>query len=320
VSLLQRAELLLARLLVALLRALPPATASNLGGWVARTIGIRLPQSTIADANLRAAMPELSAADRARIIRGVWDNLGRTTAELPHIGSLQRDTPSGPGIIFEDTEIMQWLSETDGPVVFASAHIGNWEVLPAACAMFGFAFAGVYRASANPGIDALTRELRHAATGHDVPMFNKGMEGARGALAHLGKGGFLGLLVDQKMNDGIEVKFFGMPAMTAPALAALALRFRCPVVCGHVERIGPARFRVVAEPPLVLANTGDRRADIAAVTQQVNDVLERWIRAKPESWLWLHRRWPKDVVKTSERKKPGGAKPLPPDPPASFKD
>jgi KDO2-lipid IV(A) lauroyltransferase len=117
------------------------------------------------------------------------------------------------------------------------------------------------------------------------------------------------------MNDGIEVKLFGMPAMTAPALAAFALRYRCPVVCGHVERTGPARFRVVAEPSLALAITGDRRADIAAVTQQVNDVLERWIRAKPESWLWLHRRWPKDVVLVKQRKKAGGDEAVPPGPP-----
>ena len=98
--------------------------------------------------------------------------------------------------------------------------------------------------------------------------------------------------MDQKMNDGIEARFFGRPAMTAPALAALALRLRCPVIPGFVERLGPARFRVTCEPPLALPDTGNRTVDIASLTQTVNDTLERWIRAKPESWLWLHRRWP----------------------------
>lgn len=98
--------------------------------------------------------------------------------------------------------------------------------------------------------------------------------------------------MDQKLNDGIAVPLFGRPAMTSPALAELALRFRCPVVPGHVERIGPARFRMIPEPPLMLPETGDREADIASLTRQVNECLERWIRARPESWLWLHRRWP----------------------------
>ena len=124
-------------------------------------------------------------------------------------------------------------------------------------------------------------------------LFPKGPSGARRVVAHMARGGCLGLLVDQKMNDGIEATLFGQPAMTAPAAAALALRFRCPVISARVERIGPARFRMVCEAPLPLPDTGDRERDIAALTQTVNDTLERWIRARPDSWLWLHRRWPK---------------------------
>ena len=126
----------------------------------------------------------------------------------------------------------------------------------------------------------------------DTQMFAKGKAGARQTLAHLARGGRLAMLMDQKMNDGIEARFFGRPAMTAPGLAALALRLRCPVIPSFVERLGPARFRVTCERPLALPDTGDRTADIASLTQMVNDTLERWIRAKPESWLWLHRRWP----------------------------
>jgi KDO2-lipid IV(A) lauroyltransferase len=86
--------------------------------------------------------------------------------------------------------------------------------------------------------------------------------------------------------------------MTAPALAALAFRFRCPVIPGHVERIGPARFRLCCEAPLELPDTGDAQADQLTLTETVNRVLEGWIRERPESWLWLHRRWPNDDQKT----------------------
>ena len=65
-------------------------------------------------------------------------------------------------------------------------------------------------------------------------------------------------------------QFFGRPAMTAPALAALALRFRCPVVPVYARRIGPARFRLICETPLPLPDSGDRQADIAALTRTVN--------------------------------------------------
>ena len=85
--------------------------------------------------------------------------------------------------------------------------------------------ASFYRALSNSAVDQAVLELRREAIGADVPMFPKGTIGARRALAHLSRGGYLGMLVDQKMNDCIPVGFFGRTAMTAPALATLALRF-----------------------------------------------------------------------------------------------
>src|SRR5215467_14559385 len=70
--------------------ALGPAAASNLGGRVARTIGPWLPVSRIAEANLRRAFPALDGRAGARLLVGVWENLGRTAAEMPHVGTLRR--------------------------------------------------------------------------------------------------------------------------------------------------------------------------------------------------------------------------------------
>ncbi len=73
--------------------------------------------------------------------------------------------------------------------------------------------------------------------------FTKGSRGARDAFAHIARGGSLGLLIDQKMNDGIAAPFFGRPAMTAPRRPPqLALRFGLPLVPIRVERLEPARF------------------------------------------------------------------------------
>ncbi len=286
-----QAEALLARAAMRVLGALGPVASSNLVGAIARGIGPFLPVSRVAHANLRAAMPELDLAARRRIVRGVWDNLGRTVGELPHIVDL-RETEAGPGwqLVGEDT--LRWLVAQGGPAIFFSGHIGNWEMLPVASSARGLPFSPVYRSAENKQIDAMIQDLRRRAAGADIKMFAKGAAGARQSLVHLKRGGRLGMVMDQKMNDGIEARFFGLPAMTAPALATMALRLRCPVIPAYVERLGPARFRVTCEPPLDLPDTGDRAADVASLTQTVNDTLERWIRAKPESWLWLHRRWP----------------------------
>jgi lauroyl/myristoyl acyltransferase len=68
----------------------------------------------------------------------------------------------------------------------------------------------------------------------------------------LRRGTHLAPLADQKMNDGIPAPFFGRPAMTAPVLAVLALRFDCDVLPARVERLGGAHFRLTVFPPLPL--------------------------------------------------------------------
>ncbi len=291
---LQRLEGVAARSAVRLLRTLGPVRASNLCGAVARGIGPLLPVSKVADRNLRLALPELDAPARKRIVRGVWDNLGRTAGEFPHVGQLA-ESASGPGWEVVGAEHIEALAARGGPAVLFTGHIGNWEVLPLATARKGVQFATVYRASDNPAIDTLILDLRRASAGANEKLFPKGAQGARQTLLHLRQKGFVGLLQDQKMNDGIRAEFFGYPAMTASALAALALKIGCPVLPTYAQRLAPGRFRVTYEAPVPLPNTGDRAADVAALTQTVNDRLEAWIRAKPESWLWLHRRWPKEV-------------------------
>lgn len=238
-----------------------------------RTIGPWLPVSEIADTNLRHAMPELDSAGRRRVIRGVWDNLGRTAAELPHLGALQQTAEGGPGWECSNYEALQTLQARGVPALLFSGHLGNWEIGLSVASALGVRVSWFYRPASNPVSDRILQALRREAMSADVPMFAKGAAGARAALAHLRKGGLLGMLVDQKLNEGIAVPFFDRNAMTSSALAEFALRLRCPVIPIHQIRLGPARFRVVCEPLLMLPDTGDHTADVRALTLTVNRIL-----------------------------------------------
>ncbi|MBB2200789.1 lysophospholipid acyltransferase family protein [Gluconacetobacter tumulisoli] len=275
------------------LRLIGPRASSALVGWAAQQVGGRLRESGIADRNLRAALPDMDATTRQGVIRAVWNNLGRTLGELPHLATFTR-TPRGPGWEIEGEEHIDALTRQGGQALFFSGHFGNWEMILPIAGGIGLPVSGFYRAASNRHVDAVIQSMRHRALGPQNRMFPKGAEGARDALGHLQAGGSLGLLVDQKMNDGIAVPFFGRPAMTAPALARLALRFDLPIMPVYVLRLGGGRFRMVCEKPIDVPRTGNREADTYAITLMVNATLERWIRARPATWLWLHRRWPKE--------------------------
>jgi KDO2-lipid IV(A) lauroyltransferase len=287
------------------LRRFSPETASRLGGAVAGAIGPLIPVSTIADQNLRLAMPELSAAARKRIIQECWQNLGQTAAELVHLDKItETGSETGPGYKFigwEENVAAALKNGTEGPSIFITGHIANWEITPPGAWAHGVDVGFMYRAASNPLVDAMIQRLREANARRKITMFPKGAGGARAAYAHLLKGGHLGLLVDQKLDNGLAVPFFGHAAMTMDALASFALKFRCPVFPVHVVRVAPARLHIICEPPLPLPDTGDKTADALALTTRVNQLLERWIREKPGAWLWLHRRWPRELY----RRRPG---------------
>jgi KDO2-lipid IV(A) lauroyltransferase len=281
---------------LALIDRLGPVRASNVMGALARAIGPLLPVSRVAHVNLRLALPELDSAARRRVVRGVWENLGRTAGEFPHLGKLG-ESVDGPGWVVEGAEHIDALVAQGGPAMLFGGHIGNWEVLPVATARRGLLAATMYRPAKQRAFDDTILKLRRAGLRADGGQFAKGARGAREMLRHLREGGCIGLLQDQKMNDGVEARLFGYPAMTASALATVALKLRCPVLPTCAQRIGPARFVVTFGPPLPLPESGDRTADVLALTQAMNDQLEAWIRAKPESWLWMHRRWPQEFYR-----------------------
>jgi KDO2-lipid IV(A) lauroyltransferase len=273
---------------LALLRRLGPVRASNFAGRLARMIGMRLPVCRVADRNLRAAFPDMPADERQRVIAKVWEMIGRNVGELPHL-SVIRESASGPG-----WEIIGRENLPPGQAIFFSAHCGNWEMVLPIAYQLGIPVSGFYRRPSSPMMDRIIGSQRMAALGPGVAMFPKGAQGARQALAHLVAGGSLGRVVHQKITAGIAVPYSGRPAMTAPAAAQFALRFGLPLVPIRVQRLGPARVRLIVEPALDVPLSGARQADVLALATAMNATVERWVRAEPGSWLWLHKRWPKE--------------------------
>ncbi|MEX2649840.1 MAG: lauroyl acyltransferase [Alphaproteobacteria bacterium] len=270
-----------------LLGSMPRRWASALGGALARHIGPWLPVSDVARRNIARALPGLDKRAIERIVAGMWDNLGRTVAEYAHLGAIDCFASGGP-VEVVGAEALAPLRDAGRTVVFVSAHFGNWEIASLAAGQFGMPIHHVYRRAGNPGIDRMIQRFRGATLGVYHP---KGGAGTRELVRAVKRGQHLGMLLDQKLNEGIAIPFFGRPAMTAPALAELAIRYALAVVPARVERLAGTRFRVTAFPPLPLPASGDNEADVRALLLAINRTFEAWIRERPDHWLWLHRRW-----------------------------
>lgn len=255
-----------------LFRALPLDVASALGGWIARKSGKYLKWHRVAEANLRTIYPTKTESEIQQILRDMWDNLGRNLAEYPWLSSKKLQSR----IEFENPYLPP-------AAIFAAAHLGNWEIAPLMAYLKSVPLTLIYRRVNNPLVEKMIYAIRSR---HCAGLYPKGKRGAAEVLRALKTGKSLGMLVDQKMNDGIEVPFMGRPAMTAQATAELALRFKVPIVMARVVRISGAHFRV--ETKLLKISTEESPAEIMLT---INQQLEQWINEFPAQWLWIHRRW-----------------------------
>ncbi|WP_207461399.1 lauroyl acyltransferase [Azospirillum sp. SYSU D00513] len=263
--------------------SLTPDRASDLGGWIGRRVGPMLRGTRVARRNLARAFPEKSPAEIERIILEMWDNLGRTFAEYPHLDAI------GDRAELVGAEHVDAMRDDGRAGIMVSGHLSNWEMPSVIMRKRGVELALVYRAPNNPHVGPLLLRMRGAATSINIP---KGPEGARQLIRHLSQGGHAGMLIDQKMNDGIPIPFFGRDAMTAPAVAQLGRRYGIPIVPVRTERIEGTRFRITALPPIEHPDVGDRGAEARILMERLNLLLEGWIRERPAQWLWTHRRWP----------------------------
>jgi KDO2-lipid IV(A) lauroyltransferase len=181
-------------------------------------------------------------------------------------------------------------------VVSPLAHLGNWEFQGVTTSPLAGPAAVVARPLDNPALDRRLVAFR-GSSGNSVIYKKKALAQI---LTALREGRVVGIMLDQNVQakDGIFVSFFGRPACTTTAAAALALKTGCPLVPAHCVLQPSGRYRVVYGPRVEWAGSGRRDEDLAALTQHVTAIIEGWVRETPEQWLWLHRRW---------KTQPGGA-------------
>ena len=262
--------------------------ASAFGGALGGLIGPVLPVHRRGLDNLSRSLPELSQVEIRRCARRMWRHLGRVAAEYPHLHRFSVDAPGGRLELVGRAHLEEASRSTTGGV-FVSGHIGNWEIAALTLEQCGIPMTVVYRAANNPIVDRMISRFREPVMQRRV---RKGRDSVRELVSVLGAGEHVGLLVDQKLNTGISVPFFGRDAMTAPAAATFALRYDCPVWPIRVERLAGASFRITVYPKLAMPEEGTREERTRAIMKSINRILEGWIRERPEQWLWLHRRWP----------------------------
>jgi len=173
-------------------------------------------------------------------------------------------------------------------IIWATAHIGVWDIAGYASGLCGMPITSVFRPSPVPAVDALIARLRTGSGQTVVAKWN-----VLGTLKQaLKRGETIGILVDSAGNHGtVFPPFLGTAAATVATPAILHLQTGAPIVVVAALRTGRFRFALRVFDVIRHAPTSDRDADTAAILGRVNAGLSAAVAAAPEQWFWQSRRW-----------------------------
>lgn len=231
--------------------------------------------------NLALILPDLPQAEVHRLTRAVPNNVGRTVIELyssaEFTARVRRSAPHGPGL-----DALEQAHQQGRPVILVTGHFGNYDASRAALIARGYRVGGLYRPMSNGYFNS---HYVRAISSIGTPLFPRGKRGLADMVRHLRSGGMLGMVIDQHMQQGARLKFFGHDALTALSAAELALKYDAILIPTYAIRAqNGLDFDIIVEAPIP-AGTPE------AMTQALNDSLERLVRDHMDQWFWIHRRW-----------------------------
>jgi len=270
------------QLLLAVAMLLPYRRRVALVGHLARTVAAPLAgYNRRSRANLAMIFPDMAAEERDRVARAAADNAGRTLIEIfsgrDFVEQVRDARVTGPGLAAIEA------ARAEGrPVILVSGHLGNYDVPRGWFAARGVKVGGLYKPLANA---AFNETYVDAIEGVSGPVFERGRRGLGQMVAFLKEGGMLGVLFDQRMPQGEKLDFLGYPALTALSAAELALKYGALLVPVYgLRQPDGLNFEIATEVPVP-------HSDARTMMQAVSDSLAARVRAHPEQYFWIHRRW-----------------------------
>lgn len=257
----------------------------------AASLGLIGPHTSLARnvrTNLAVAFPDWDEQDLRRTTKEIFRQLGIAAAELAIMDKIWSERAQR--LEFCVDPLAQVHLDAGGATVFVTAHVGAWQVVNLISRQQDLTITVVYAEESNLRVRDIMHRLREAFGVKLLPTH----AGVRPLLRELKAGNSIGLAMDTRLDSGEPIPFFGVDALTNTSAARLALRAGAALIPIRGERLRPGHFRVSVMAPIASPDPDAELAEQAiAMTKRINEHFEEWIRAAPDHWMCLKRRWPK---------------------------
>ncbi len=258
--------------------------SSLIGEKLFQLVGPFFRSRKIIHSNIKRVFPNIGLKNLKKITYSMWGNYGRVFAEYMFMKDFRSDQLSN-NITIEGKEILDEIREKNLKVIFISGHFSNFELMAMQIEKSGINLAAIYRPLNNIFLNPIMEKIRKKY----ICKFQikKGIPGLKELIRLNRKGFSTALMIDQRVSQGIKIKFFNDKAFTTTIPAQLVKKFKIPVVPIFIDRSNNTNFKMKVFKPLDFSD----ESSIENITIKLNKILEKMIFDNPNYWIWSHNRW-----------------------------
>ncbi len=258
--------------------------ASSLGEKIGKLFGPYFRNKDKIINNLKQSNIGSNNSEREQIIKKMWGNYGRILSEYPYLKKFKKNNLN-KYITIEGLEHLREIKKNKKKVVFISGHFNNFELMAMQIENSGINVAAIYRPLNNFFLNNTMEKIRI----NDIckKQIKKGKGGTRELIKLFTQGYSVALMIDQRVSEGMPVKFFNKTALTTTIPAQLVKKYDCEVVPVYIERFNKNYFKMNVEKPLIFR----KDSSLDDITLKLNEKLELMILKNPDQWIWSHDRW-----------------------------
>ena len=261
-----------------------PKLSSKISGKIFEIIGPFFRSRKVIYNNIKRALPEIDENNLNNIENSMWNNYGRIFAEYIFLKDF-RYGKLASNVQIEGQEILNDIKENNKQVIFISGHLSNFELMAMFIEKSGINLSAIYRPLNNIFLNVIIENIRKRYICKN--QIKKGLAGLKKLIKLKKKNYSTALMIDQRVSEGILSPLFNEKALTTTIPAQLVKKFNIPIVPVYIERIDSLKFKITINQPISFPQDTSRQQ----ITDNLNQILEKFILSKPENWIWSHNRW-----------------------------
>ena len=261
-----------------------PKLSSNISGKIFEIIGPFFRSKKVIHNNIKRALPKINENNLKNIENSMWNNYGRIFAEYIFLKDFRYGKLASE-VQIEGKEILNDIKENNKQVIFISGHLSNFELMAMFIEKSGINLSAIYRPLNNIFLNGIMENIRKKYICKN--QIKKGLAGLKKLIKLKKKNYSTALMIDQRVSEGVLSPLFNKMALTTTIPAQLVKKFNIPVVPVYIERIKGLKFKITINKPLFFSQDASQQE----ITDNLNQILEKFILSKPENWIWSHNRW-----------------------------